>query len=148
MSDKVGVIFNIMRYSVYDGPGIRTTVFLKGCPASCLWCHNPEALSADVQLIFREDRCRHCGDCAAACPRKAISFRDGEAATNRKLCLQCGVCVDACYAEARELIGRSYTVSDLMKEISRDIPFSKSRAAASLFQAANPSSNMSFSRKF
>jgi pyruvate formate lyase activating enzyme len=138
MSDRVGVLFNIMRYSVYDGPGIRTTVFLKGCPASCLWCHNPEALSADVQLIFREDRCRHCGDCAAACPHKAISFRDGEAATNRRLCMQCGACVDACYAEARELIGRSYTVADLMKEISRDIPFFEESGGGVTFSGGEP----------
>ena len=102
--DLSGTIFNIMRYSIYDGPGIRTTVFLKGCPASCPWCHNPEALSDKAQLMYRKDRCRHCGDCAAACPHNAISLQDGETVTDRKRCLQCGACVDVCYAEARELL--------------------------------------------
>ena len=138
VEDPAGTIFNIMRFSVYDGPGIRTTVFLKGCPASCLWCHNPEALSGKIQLMVRKDRCRHCGDCAATCPRNAISLQDGEPATDRKRCLQCGACVDVCYAEARELVGRSLTVRDLMKEISRDIPFFEESGGGVTFSGGEP----------
>jgi|WetSurMetagenome_2_1015567.scaffolds.fasta_scaffold68493_2 pyruvate formate lyase activating enzyme len=137
-NDLAGTIFNIMRFSVYDGPGIRTTVFLKGCPASCLWCHNPEALSGKIQLMVRKDRCRHCGDCAAACPRNAISLQDGETATDWKRCLQCGACVEVCYAEARELVGRSVTVRDLLKEISRDIPFFEESGGGVTFSGGEP----------
>jgi pyruvate formate lyase activating enzyme len=136
--DLSGTIFNIMRYSIHDGPGIRTTVFLKGCPASCLWCHNPEALSDKVQLMYRKDRCRHCGDCATACPHDAISLQDGETVTDRKRCLQCGACVNVCYAEARELVGRRMKVSDLMEEIARDIPFFEESGGGITFSGGEP----------
>jgi pyruvate formate lyase activating enzyme len=147
VNDLAGTIFNIMRFSVYDGPGIRTTVFLKGCPASCLWCHNPEALSGKIQLMVRKDRCRHCGDCAAACPRNAIFLQDGETATDRKRCLQCGACVDVCYAEARELVGRSITVNALMDEISRDILFFEESGGGVTFSGGGPLQQNEFLRE-
>jgi pyruvate formate lyase activating enzyme len=138
MNDLTGVIFNIMRYSVYDGPGIRTTIFLKGCPASCLWCHNPEALSGKVQLIYWNDRCRHCGDCIIACPRGAVSLQDGKIVTDGNLCLLRGECVEACYAEARELVGRRISISALMEEISKDIPFFEESGGGVTFSGGEP----------
>jgi pyruvate formate lyase activating enzyme len=138
MSDLTGIIFNIMRYSIYDGPGIRTTVFLKGCPASCCWCHNPEAISDKVQLMYREDRCCHCGDCAAVCPNGAISVKFGNIVTDREICRLCGACADVCCAEARELAGRIMTVGEVMEEISKDIPFFEESGGGVTFSGGEP----------
>ncbi len=138
MDDRIGTIFNIMRFSINDGPGIRTTVFLKGCPASCRWCHNPEALSGDIQLMYREDRCCRCGDCSTACPQGAISLRNGEITVDRELCRQCGVCVETCYAEARELVGRRIRTSELMEEISKDAPFFEESHGGVTFSGGEP----------
>jgi pyruvate formate lyase activating enzyme len=138
MNDLTGIIFNIMRYSIYDGPGIRTTVFLKGCPASCCWCHNPESISGDVQLIYREDRCLHCGDCAAVCPNGAVSVENGNIVTEREICRSCGACAEVCYAEARELVGRTMTVREVMEEISKDTPFFQESGGGVTFSGGEP----------
>jgi pyruvate formate lyase activating enzyme len=114
------MIFNIQRFSIHDGPGVRTTVFLKGCPLSCLWCHNPEGQSAEPQLIFRENRCDACGECAAVCPVRALSLADGLLVVDEETCTQCGRCVAACAAGALELAGREATVAEVMVEVEKD----------------------------
>ena len=108
-----GRILNIMRYSIHNGPGIRTTVFMKGCPLLCKWCHNPEALSSQVEMIYRKERCIHCGNCAAACPQQAVFTLDNGVITEWDKCIRCGSCIETRYAEARELIGREMTVEEL-----------------------------------
>jgi len=119
----VGLLFDIRRYSVHDGPGIRTTVFFKGCPLSCWWCHNPEGRSPKPNLILFQDRCLSCGDCLAVCPQGAI-VRDGEAThTLPSLCRACGTCAEACPSEARQLAGRWMNVSAVVREIEKDIIF-------------------------
>ncbi len=126
---KRGVIFNLQRYSVHDGPGIRTTVFFKGCPLDCAWCHNPEGRSgmAEVQLI--KSRCLHCGACVTACPQGGpVNFPPGVprlaeilgAAQADPECTFCGSCVDACPTDARELSGKALTAPELMTELLRD----------------------------
>ncbi len=117
-----GVIFDIRRYSIHDGPGIRTAVFLKGCPLRCWWCHNPESQSPEPEMIVRESRCIRCGACVEACPEDAITW-DGGPVTNWDRCERCGTCADACFADARERIGREMTVDQVMAEIERDIAF-------------------------
>lgn len=119
----MGTVFNIMRFSVHDGPGIRTTVFLKGCPLQCRWCHNPEALSRGVELLYRAERCLRCGDCVAACAQGAIALMGGEIITDHRRCVRCGACVAACAAEARERIGQSLSVEDVLREVVRDVAF-------------------------
>jgi len=124
-AEDSGMVSNIMRYSVEDGPGLRTTVFLKGCPLSCRWCHNPENQFSGRELVFREVRCIKCGECVSVCPQGAVTMSDGGRGFPRidDSCDLCGACVESCASEALELIGRRMTVSEVMAEISRDIAF-------------------------
>jgi pyruvate formate lyase activating enzyme len=119
-----GTIYNIQRFSIHDGPGIRTTVFFKGCPLRCLWCHNPESISPKPQLEFYPERCIGCGRCFDACPNHAHGV-DGAGVhfIDRALCNGCLRCVDSCYAEALVGVGRRITVEELMKSVSTDIPY-------------------------
>jgi pyruvate formate lyase activating enzyme len=133
-----GTVFNIMRFSVHDGPGIRTTVFLKGCPLHCAWCHNPEALSGAAELFLRPDRCIACGDCMDACPQHAIIEKDGKYETRSELCARCGTCADACAADAREVIGRVMTVDEVMRDVERDAPFYRESGGGVTFSGGEP----------
>lgn len=117
-----GLVFNVMRFSVHDGPGIRTTVFLKGCPLRCPWCHNPESQSARPEIIYFPERCARCGDCVRACPNHALTL-DGEVHCDSKLCRRCGTCVETCVARAREIAGEWIAVKDLVRKIERDRVF-------------------------
>lgn len=123
MANKTGIIFDIKRYAIHDGPGIRTTVHFKGCPLSCWWCHNPESQSALPSILFRSERCIACGSCIDSCPNGAISVRKGALVTDEGLCSSCGVCCDACPAEAREMCGKHYTVEELMVQLNKDEMF-------------------------
>jgi len=92
-----GLIFDIQRFSIHDGPGIRTTVFMKGCPLRCLWCHNPEGISAEPMLSFLPDKCIGCGACIEACPHGAHRLtEDGRHVLERERCVACGACVEVC----------------------------------------------------
>jgi len=115
---KTGIVTNIQRYSLRDGPGIRTTVFLKGCPLRCPWCHNPETWSRSPEVMVVESRCVHCGECVEECPN-GIAALPGEA-ENRAACAGCGRCVDVCPTGARQIIGRELGVDQLIAEIFRD----------------------------
>jgi pyruvate formate lyase activating enzyme len=117
-----GLVFNIMRFSLHDGPGIRTTVFLKGCPLRCVWCHNPESQSRRPEVIYFEERCIHCGDCVGACPHGALHL-DQLPIPDPDLCQRCGECANACSAGARQLPGRSMTVAEVVTEILKDQVF-------------------------
>jgi pyruvate formate lyase activating enzyme len=118
-----GNVYDIMRFSTRDGPGIRTTVFLKGCPLSCWWCHNPESQSATPQLMFRPNLCNQCLTCLAACEQGAIFANDGAVSTDLDKCTLCKACAEACYTGAREIVGREMTVAQVMEQVVRDIAF-------------------------
>ena len=118
-----GLIFDIKRYSIHDGPGIRTTVFFKGCPLECWWCHNPESQSPIPERMFWEHRCIHCGECEAVCPHEATVWIGNGALVAEDNCVLCGNCVQICYAGAREIVGRWMTVEQVMAEVERDVPF-------------------------
>jgi pyruvate formate lyase activating enzyme len=117
-----GVVFNIMRFALHDGPGIRTTVFLKGCPLRCLWCHNPESQEFQPSPMYFANRCRLCYHCLAACSNGAIRFEDGTLVTS-PACTRCGNCAEACVAGARQLAGKRVTVSEVLAECERDVVF-------------------------
>jgi pyruvate formate lyase activating enzyme len=119
----MGLLFDIRRYSVHDGPGIRTTVFFKGCPLSCWWCHNPEGRSPKPNLILFGDRCLSCGDCLAVCPQGAIVRDEEVIRTLPSVCRACGTCVETCPSEARQLAGRWMSVAAVVREIEKDIAF-------------------------
>ncbi len=133
-----GIIFNIMRYSVHDGPGVRTTVFLKGCPLHCKWCHNPESIARQKEIILREDRCLRCGDCVAVCEIGAIRQEGDRFVTTRELCIQCGRCIEVCCAEAREIVGKEMTTEEVMAEINKDIVFFDESGGGVTFSGGEP----------
>ncbi|AET69424.1 glycyl-radical enzyme activator family protein [Desulfosporosinus orientis DSM 765] len=118
-----GMIFNIMKYSIHDGPGIRTTVFLKGCPLKCLWCHNPEGQKYGQELICRPERCIGCGQCLETCAKGAILFHQEKLRYFRENCSVCGQCSLVCPAGARELVAKTMSVKEVMTEIEKDIIF-------------------------
>jgi glycyl-radical enzyme activating protein len=118
-----GRITGIQRFCIHDGPGIRTTVFLKGCPLRCVWCHNPETQQAGPQLGFTASSCIGCGSCLPACPRGAQRLVDGIRSLDRPSCTACGGCAAACPTGALELVGRQATVADVIAEVERDRPF-------------------------
>ena len=119
----IGQIFNIQGFSIHDGPGIRSTVFLKGCPLRCDWCQNPESQRTQAEILFLADKCDGCGKCVAACPAGAISLIGGSVLTDRGRCGAQGACVTACAAGARELIGRTTTADDIVAEVMKDSAF-------------------------
>lgn len=116
-------IFNIQHFSVNDGPGIRTVVFFKGCPLNCVWCHNPESKSTNPELSFLKSKCVSCRKCAEICTDKVHSFENGVHCIDRSKCVFCGKCVDICAPSALEIIGKKYTVDDIMTELAKDDVF-------------------------
>jgi len=118
-----GVIFNVQPYSIHDGPGIRTTVFMKGCPLMCLWCQNPESQALLPEIFFDRGKCTGCGKCVEVCPEGAIEIYQERSRTNRGLCKGHGKCVEICPNEARNLMGINVTAEEVFQEVNGDAIF-------------------------
>lgn len=146
--DLKGLIFNIQRYSVHDGPGARTTVFFKGCPLRCLWCSNPESQKICPEIAYNSSKCIKCYRCVDACPNKAIYVKNKEdfITINRKLCNNCRGywCIEECYQGALELIGRYITVEDLLKEVKKDSLLYRNSGGGVTLSGGEPTSQPDF----
>ena len=117
------LITAIQKYSIHDGDGTRTTLFFKGCPLRCAWCHNPETQAFAPELLADPEKCLGCGACAAACGRGAVSMAGGAAVTDRARCAACGACVEACPANIRQIAGEEKTAEELLRECLKDRQF-------------------------
>ncbi|MGN1220893.1 MAG: glycyl-radical enzyme activating protein [Candidatus Cryptobacteroides sp.] len=120
---KEGLITDIQRMSIHDGPGIRTTIFMKGCNFRCRWCHNPETWSKRPQLQYIAGKCTKCGTCGMVCPSQAVGVVDGEHKLDRNRCTECGKCAEACPSQALDVIGTSYDVNTLLEYVLADKVF-------------------------
>jgi pyruvate formate lyase activating enzyme len=134
-----GIVFDIQRFSIHDGPGIRTTVFLKGCPLRCLWCGNPESISPRPQLSYMAERCIGCGACLEVCPEKALARgAAGKAVLDRPRCTACGKCPAACDPRALEMVGREMTADEVLAVVMRDFEYYRQSGGGLTLSGGDP----------
>lgn len=144
IEQQKSMVFNIQRFSINDGPGIRTTVFLKGCMLNCIWCHNPESKSQKPQLMLHEKLCIGCGECRNACPLSLHSVsKNGEHLINREKCIVCGKCAEACVG-ALEIVGKKMSVKEIIKEVLKDKVFYKNSGGGMTLSGGEPLMNPRF----
>ncbi len=139
-----GVVFNLQRYSIHDGPGIRTTVFLKGCPLACFWCQNPESQSLKPETFLNSGNCTLCGRCVKVCPTGAASLSASSSEIDREKCIGCGKCAEACLNDARKLAGRSMTVDEVVKVVLKDAKFYESSGGGVTLSGGEPTFQTKF----
>lgn len=116
-------IFEIKRFAVHDGDGIRTTVFFKGCPLKCVWCHNPEGISAKNELAYYPHKCISCGECLSVCPTGAHTIQEGKHVYEREKCIACGKCESVCLGNALTLYGKEFSIDELLPILLKDKEF-------------------------
>lgn len=140
---NVPLIFDVRRGSTEDGPGIRTTVFFKGCTLNCRWCHNPESIDARQEIGFYPQACIGCGECQKVCPASACHL-DTESRIDRTMCTRCGACADACPAKALRKIGRAYPPEELMDLLLRDMPLYRASGGGITLSGGEPMLHMEY----
>jgi pyruvate formate lyase activating enzyme len=139
-----GVIFNIQRYSIHDGPGIRTTVFLKGCPLKCFWCQNPESQKTQPEIFLVRSNCTLCSKCVTVCSSGASSLKEKHSAIDRSRCVGCGKCVAVCPHEARKLVGTFITKDEVIREVLKDVKFYENSGGGVTLSGGEPASQPEF----
>ena len=138
VADMEGTVFDIQRFSVHDGPDIHTTVFLKGCPLRCAWCHNPESQTEAPCIALYPHKCEKCGACLAVCPKDAHRLSEEDHRIDRDACIRCGECAQVCDFDGLEYIGRRETVASVMKEVLRDKAFYENSGGGVTFSGGEP----------
>lgn len=147
MSGIHGLIFDIQRFSLHDGPGIRTTIFMKGCSNGCGWCHNPESISHETELLYFPKRCVNCGNCVKACPHNCHIIVDGLHTFSRRSCFGCGLCAKACHTNALSIPGRIATVENVMAEVLADIEYYRQSNGGVTLSGGEPVLQYSFCKE-
>lgn len=145
--ESKGLVLEIQRFCLHDGPGIRTTVFLKGCSLHCAWCANPESQSRNNELFFTERNCMRCGSCIEACPKKAISFDKKNIVVDRIKCDCCAACVDVCPKSLFQIKGKSMVCEDVVEIIVRDQPFFDASGGGMTVSGGEPIAQEVFTRQ-
>jgi len=139
-----GLIFDLQKFSVHDGPGIRTTVFLKGCPLDCWWCHNVESQQAQREPMLRGDLCTGCGACVSRCPEQAVRLEQGRAETDLERCVRCGSCVVVCPENGRTICGTEMSVAEVIEEVSKDRVFYERSGGGVTLSGGEPLAQIDF----
>lgn len=139
-----GIIFNIQRYSIHDGPGIRTTVFIKGCPLRCFWCQNPESQRKEAEIFLIRSNCTGCGKCVTVCQSKANILVENNSTIDRNKCIGCGKCVEVCPSEARKLVGLWMTTDEVMREVLKDVKFYENSGGGVTLSGGDPAAQPDF----
>ncbi len=139
-----GIVFDIQKFSLHDGPGIRTTVFMKGCPLRCAWCHNPESWERSPEILFYPAKCIGCGACVAACPQGRHAITEGAHVFTRDGCRRCGACATQCYAGALSVAGREMSAEEVVAEVGKDMPFYESSGGGMTLSGGEPLSQPRF----
>jgi pyruvate formate lyase activating enzyme len=142
--EKKGLIFDIQRFSLHDGPGVRTTVFMKGCPLRCWWCHNPESQLPYPELLLDAERCSVCGKCVKVCDKRAVKVIDGEVVLSREKCDLCGRCVDVCPSKAISICGKWMRVEEVVERILKDRVFYEFTGGGATISGGEPLSQPDF----